>query len=200
MAGLPSPVLQLMKSLRLLPGVGSRSAERMALRLAIEKKSWPEQLANDILQVRKTIRLCPECGFLSVEDSLCEICADSSRDRSTICVVEGPIDVLNIERAGIYKGLYHCLGGKISPLNDVSFEDLTVEKLLSRASNAIVQEVIIALGSDVEGETTTLQLAEELKKLPLKLSRLAQGISVGTGLEHHDPATVAHAIALRRPL
>jgi recombination protein RecR len=129
---------------------------------------------------------------------LCEICSDAGRDRTTICVVEGPQDVLSLERAGGYRGLYHCLGGKISPLDGVGMEDLRVGELMHRLE-AGVQEVVLALGSDVEGETTTLQLAGELKKLPIKISRLAQGISVGGGLENHDPVTLAHALALRRP-
>jgi len=200
MAGLPEHASQLVNSLRRLPGIGFRTAERLAVKMLMEKDSWPEVLAQDILKARRNTTRCPECGFFSENSGLCEICCDPARDRTIICVVEGPYDVLTMERAGGYRGLYHCLGGKLSPLDGVSLDQLSLDLLMSRLSCGAVKEVVLAMGSDVEGETTTLQLVTYLKKTSVKISRLAQGISVGGRLDTHDAATLAHAVALRQQL
>ncbi len=168
------------------------------LHLLNPQNSWAVELAEAIISARQTVRPCPECGFFSDTGGLCAICSDSTRDSSILCVVETAQDVLTFERSGAYRGLYHCLGGKISPLDGISAEDLAIPQLLKRANKENVREIILALGSDVEGETTTLLLQQELAPLGKKVSRLARGLAVGTGLESADPITLAHALNERK--
>lgn len=160
--------------------------------------TWAEELADSINQARKKVKFCRECGFYCEDSELCEVCQDSTRDHSTLCVVQTPHDVLTFERAGIYRGLYHCLGGKISPLDGVSAEDLNIPKLIERASKHTIKEVILALGFDVEGETTCLYLIRQLSPLGKEITRLARGLAVGSGLDAADPVTLAHALTERR--
>lgn len=194
-ADYPELFLALVRELRRLPGVGPRSAERMALWLA-EDAERPSALARVLAEARDGLRHCRECGFFSVED-LCVICAESGRD-SLLCVVERATDILPIERSGAYRGRYHALGGRLSPLEHVGPEDLRLVELTGRLDRGGFTEVILALSTDVEGEATANYLQEILAPRGIRLSRLAQGMPAGGGLEHADELTLARALTGRR--
>jgi recombination protein RecR len=197
-ADFPEPVKQLIGELKRLPGVGPRSAERMAVWLLQHPKAAPTALADALHHAAGTVRPCVNCGFFAI-DELCSICEDPGRDESMLCVVEQATDVLPLERSGVFRGRYHCLGGKLSPLDRVSPEDLRIPSLLRRVESAPEGlEVILALGSDVEGEATSNYLVEVLAGRPLRLSRIAQGLPAGGGLEHADTLTLVRAMQGRR--
>ncbi len=196
----PSSLLELIAALKRMPGVGSRGAERLALWFLQSARNEAHSLAAALHAAVGSVSACPVCGFFAPQGERCAACADPERDASLLCVVEQPTDVLPIERCGLYRGLYHCLGGKISPLDGVMPEDLAVERLLSRVKERPGCEVILALSSDVEGEATALYLAEELGKLPCRCSRLAQGLPSGSSLAHTDALTLTQALLGRRAL
>jgi recombination protein RecR len=198
MADLPEPLLALIAGLRKLPGVGSRNAERMALAVLRAQDGWPERLADSILKARERIVPCPRCGFHAERDHLCSICSDPARDPSFLCVVETANDVLPIERSKAYQGLFHCLGGKLSPLDGIGPEHLTIAALIERVRKESPSEVILALSTDVEGETTALYLHEHLTSLGVRLSRPAQGLPMGGTLDVTDALTLGRALRDRR--
>ena len=191
----PAAVLELIAQLKRMPGVGTRGAERLALWFLQHGRNEAQTLAAALVHAAQGIGSCPECGFFSEQGKPCTACSDPARDSSLLCVVEQPTDVLPIERCGTFRGLYHCLGGKISPLDGVMPEDLSVSKLLERVAAHPGCEVILAVGSDVEGEATALYLAEQLSHLPL-----AQGMPAGAGLGHADAITLMRALEGRRGL
>lgn len=199
MADYPPAALRLVAALRKLPGVGPRSAERLALHLLSAAPGASEDLAHAVKEARDQIQLCPECGFFS-EDVLCEICRDKNRNSSLLCVVEHPPDVLNFERSGAFKGRYHVLGGLLSPLDGIGPEELKLPGLLKRTKQNKVIEVILGFGTDARGETTALYLAKELSALGVKITRLATGVAAGSGLEFVDSITLGHALSHRREL
>jgi len=170
----------------------------MALALVRSHNAWPKDLATAILEAQARVKLCPRCGFYAEGEELCDICRDTSRDSTTLCVVETANDVLPIERAGIYRGLYHCLGGKISPLDGIGPEHLRIGSLLERVESG-VGEVIVALGNDVEGETTSIFLSGHLPT-HLRISRLAQGLPMGGSIEIADSLTLGKAMENRLSL
>lgn len=194
----PQPVQDLIASLKKLPGIGSRGAERLALWLLQGGRSTGRELSSALVAAADSAGRCPECGFFSMEGQRCAACADPERDRRMFCVVEQPTDVLPVERCGVYRGLYHCLGGKLSPLDGTMPEDLSVEPLLRRVHETPGCEVILAMGSDVEGEATALYLAEALALLPCTVTRLAQGMPAGAGLGHADAVTLMRAMEGRK--
>lgn len=197
-ADLPLPVKQLVAELKRLPGIGSRSAERMAVWLLRHKKAEPLALAGAIMEAHETIIACPVCGFFATRE-VCEICADPRRDEALLCVVEQATDVLPLERSGAFKGRYHCLGGKLSPLDRVSPEDLNIPELMRRVDEAGEEmEIILALGADVEGEATSNYLADMLRGKSVRVTRIAQGLPAGGGLEHADELTLMRALQGRR--
>lgn len=197
-ADLPLPVKNLVAELKRLPGVGSRSAERMAVWLLRNKKAEPLALAGAIVEAHEKIIACPVCGFFATRE-LCEICTDSRRDDTLLCVVEQATDVLPMERSGAFKGRYHCLGGKLSPLDRVSPEDLNIPELMKRVDAAEDgMEIILALGADVEGEATSNYLADMLRGKSARVTRIAQGLPAGGGLEHADELTLMRALQGRR--
>ncbi|MEG1508160.1 MAG: recombination mediator RecR [Akkermansia sp.] len=189
----PPIVLELIARLKMLPSIGSRGAERMALWLLQGHQHEAVALAKMIQLSIDETRICPDCGFFCVGER-CEACEDMGRDRHVFCVVEQATDILPIERSGIYHGLYHCLGGKLSPLDDVEPEDLNIGGLLTRIDATPGCEVILATGSDVEGETTALYLTSILKERDCRISRLAQGLPAGAGLGHADALTLMKAL------
>lgn len=189
----PPPVLELIAQLKKLPSIGPRSAERMALWLLTEGKSHSPLLASSLHEAHQNIRCCPDCGFFS-QEGLCSACSDPSREHSCICVVEHATDILPIERCGIYRGMYHCLGGRLSPLDGIMPEDLQMDSLLRRVHDHPHCEVILAMGSDVEGDATALYLSEILKPFDCQVTRLAQGMPAGSGLGHTDALTLMRAI------
>lgn len=197
-ADFPEPVIQLIGQLKRLPGIGPRSAERVAVWLLQNPKADPAALADAVLAAKETIRPCPVCGFFATDEG-CVVCDDPKRDDHMLCVVEQATDVLPLERSGSFRGRYHCLGGKLSPLDRVSPEDLRIPGLLRRVENAAGEiEVILALGSDVEGEATANYLADLLRGKNCRLTRIAQGLPAGGGLEHADELTLMRAMQGRR--
>lgn len=196
----PEPVKSLVAELKRLPGVGPRSAERIAVWLLQSPKANPAPLAESLLAAKEAIRPCPNCGFFATEAG-CDVCDDPARDNHFLCVVEQATDVLPLERSGAFRGRYHCLGGKLSPLDRVSPEDLRIPSLVRRIEAATGEiEVILALGSDVEGEATANYLADLLRGRNCKLTRIAQGLPAGGGLEHADELTLMRAMQGRRSL
>ena len=194
----PEPVKALVAELKRLPGIGPRGAERIAVWLLQSPKANPEPLAATVLTAIGQVRPCSSCGFFAVEGT-CDVCDDSSRDSHLLCVVEQATDVLPLERSGSFRGRYHCLGGKLSPLDRVSPEDLRIPQLIRRIESADGEiEVILALGSDVEGEATANYLVEILRGRNCKLTRIAQGLPAGGGLEHADELTLMRAMQGRR--
>ncbi len=194
-ADYPEPFRALVRELRRLPGVGPRSAERMALWL-LEDGERSAALAEMVAAARDAVRHCVECGFFSTGDR-CELCIDDGRER-LLCVVERATDILPIERSGAFRGYYHALGGRLSPLEHVGPEDLRLTELTSRLDGGEFSEVILALSTDVEGEATANYLVEILAPRGVRVSRLAQGMPAGGGLENADELTLARAMAGRR--
>jgi recombination protein RecR len=199
MSSLPPSLNALVTALSRLPGIGPRSAERIALHLVQAEPSEAKRLADTIHLARERVRCCDVCGALT-ETSPCAICSDASRDRSLLCVVERPVDVFNIEKSGVFRGLYHVLGGKISPLDGVEPEDLRIRELEDRLKPGSVREIILALSTDVEGDATSYYLAKRLARPDLKISRIAYGLPAGSGLEYADELTLSRAIEGRREL
>jgi recombination protein RecR len=197
-ADFPEPVKNLIGELKRLPGVGPRSAERIAMWLLQSPKADPPALARVLQEARETVIACPVCGFFATAGT-CQLCDDPKRDDQLLCVVEQATDVLPLERSGAFRGRYHCLGGKLSPLDRVSPEDLRIPSLLRRVEAAPGPiEVILALGADVEGEATANYLAGLLRGGKCRLSRIAQGLPAGGGLEHADGLTLMRALEGRR--
>jgi recombination protein RecR len=197
-ADFPEPVKALVGELKRLPGVGPRSAERIAVWLLQNAKANSSTLAEALLVAKEQVRPCPTCGFFATESG-CDVCDEPTRDEHLLCVVEQATDVLPLERSGSFRGRYHCLGGKLSPLDRVSPEDLRIPQLVRRIEAAPEEiEVILALGSDVEGEATANYLADLLRGRNCKLTRIAQGLPAGGGLEHADALTLMRAMQGRR--
>jgi recombination protein RecR len=193
----PTPVQNLIAQLSRLPGIGKRSAERIALHLLKANGDTNRQLAQAVLDAKAKIRNCSRCGSYTEHDP-CEICDSPRREQSSICVVEGPNDILTLERAGVHKGIYHALMGRISPLNGVGPEQLRIAALLERVKRDKPTEIILALGADVESEATVSHLIDQLKPLGVSVSRIALGLSVGSALETADEVTLARALEGRR--
>jgi recombination protein RecR len=196
---LPESITALISALGKLPGVGPRSAERMALHLVQTDLAAVKQLAETILLAREKIIFCEICGALT-EQSPCPICTDARRDASLVCVVERAVDILSIQKSGAYRGKFHVLGGKISPLDGVEPEDLRIAELEKRLAHEPIKEVVIALGTDVEGDATSHYLAKRLTRTGLKISRIAYGLPAGSGLEFADELTVSRALEGRREM
>ena len=192
----PAAIRALIAELKRLPGIGPRSAERIALWMLQSRDARLLEIARVIRDMHETIHACPRCGFFTTE-ALCILCADPARDSSLICVVEQPTQILPIERTGAFRGRYHALGGRISPLDHVGPEDLRIDALIGRIKTEAPAEIILALGADVEGEATANYLATLLRELPVAITRLAQGMPAGSGLEHADELTLTRALSGR---
>lgn len=197
MTSLPAPVTSLAAALGRLPGIGPRSAERIALHLVQSDPGSVRQLADALLAARERVSTCDSCGGLT-EAQPCPVCADPRRDITLLCIVERALDILSLEKSGTYKGRYHVLGGKLSPLNGIGPEDLRIAELDRRLDRQPVGEVILALGSDVEGDATAHYLARRLAPRGARVSRLAQGLPAGSGLEFADELTLSRALEGRR--
>jgi recombination protein RecR len=196
---LPDSITQLTAALAKLPGVGPRSAERIALHLVQTDSAIVKQLADAIVQAREKIQFCTTCGSLT-EKSPCPICEDSRRDGSLVCVVERAVDILSIEKSGTFRGKFHVLGGKISPLDGVEPDDLRIAGLEKRLKDEPIKEIIIALGTDVEGDATSSYLAKRVARTGLKISRIGFGLPAGSGLEFADELTLSRALESRREM
>lgn len=194
----PAPVEQLITELAKLPGIGRRSAQRIAFHLLRRPQAETALLAQAIVDIKEKIRFCERC-FSYSEEELCNFCRDARRDQSLICVVEEPNDIVPIEKGGDYRGLYHVLGGSLSPLDGVDPEHLRIRELVARIDAGGVEELIIATNPNTSGESTAMHIADLLRE-KVKVTRLASGLPVGADLEYADEATVSRAMQGRREL
>ena len=188
----------LVAQLTRLPGIGSRTAQRLAFHLLSTQKEEALALASAIADVKERVRFCRECGNLT-EEELCGICLDPRRDRSVVCVVEQPVDVISLERTHEYRGLYHVLGGSLSPLDGVEPEHLRIDELLQRVAQSEIREVVLATNPNMTGEATAAYLADRLRDRAT-VTRLASGLPVGGDLEYADEVTLGRALAGRREI
>lgn len=194
----PAPLGRLVAELQRLPGIGQRTAQRLAFHLLRVEDAEAGALADAIRELKEKVGLCEVC-FNLAEGKRCRICADASRDASVICVVEEPADVIPIERTHEYRGVYHVLGGALSPIDGIDPEDLRITELLERARSQEVAEVVLATNPTTTGEATALHIAEELRD-DVRVTRLASGLPVGADLEHADEVTLGKALAGRQAL
>ena len=191
------PIDHLVEALTRLPGVGKKSATRLAFHILRSSTAEAQGLARAILDVKEKIHLCTLCFNLTDEDP-CQICQDEHRNRETLCIVEGPNDLMAIENTGEYKGRYHVLHGTISPLEGIGPDNLRVKELMDRLRKEKVSEVILAINPTVEGSTTTLYLIDQIKPLGVKVTRIAYGIPMGSEIEYVDSMTLSKAMEGRR--
>lgn len=194
-----APISRLLDELERLPGIGPKSAQRLAYHILRTDAETAGRLAEAINEVKRTIRFCERC-FNFAEGELCEICADPQRDSSAICVVEEPRDLAAVERTGEFRGTYHVLQGAISPIDGIGPEQLRIHELLARLGDGTVTEVVIATNPNVEGETTALYLARLIKPLGIRVTRIASGLPVGGDLEYADEVTLGRALEARREM
>jgi recombination protein RecR len=199
MPALPDCIASLIAALSTLPGIGPRSAERIALHLVQAESGSVKHLAETILNARERVRFCGVCGALT-EKATCDTCNDPRRDASLVCVVERHVDIIPIEKSASFRGKYHVLGGKLSPLNGVEPEDLRISELEQRLKGEPIKEIVIALGTDVEGDATSFYLAKRLAREGLKITRIAHGLPAGSGLEFADELTLSRALEGRREM
>ena len=181
-----------------LPGVGRRSALRLALHLLKQPQENVHHFAQAVVNLRDEVKYCRECRMIS-DDNVCSICSDKTRDHGLICVVESVRDVMSIENTGQYHGVYHVLGGIISPINGIGPSDLTIKELVQRVEISSPAEVILALSGDVEGETTAFYIYRQLSKFNIKVTSLARGLGFGDDLEYADELTLGRSIVGRQP-
>ena len=199
MATYARPVERLITELSKLPSIGPRSAQRIAFHIIRGRQEDALGLAEALREVKERIKPCRRCFNLTEADE-CEICRDARRDRSEICVVEDPYDIGPIERTGEYRGLYHVLGGALSPLDGVEPEDLRIAELLERIGKEEIRELVIATNPNTTGEATAMFIAQEVKGLPVRVTALASGLPVGGDLEYADEVTLGRAFAGRREI
>lgn len=197
MSAFPVSMRALISEFSKMPGIGPKTAQRLAFHILRSSGQDVDALAKAIVKVKESIRFCKACNNLSDEE-ICDICKSPSRDRSVLCVVEEPNDIITIEKAGNYNGIYHVLLGSLSPLDGIGPADLKIKELLDRAKKERFKEVIIATDFNTEGEATALYLLKVLKASGARLSRVAYGIPVGSDLEHADQATITKAFEGRR--
>ena len=198
--GVAAPVARVIEAFRRLPGIGPKSAQRLAYHLVRMPEAEASELSDAITGVKQRIRLCQGCADIT-EEPVCGICSNSNRDRTTICVVEEPLDVSAIERTRAYNGLYHVLHGAISPTSGISASDIKIKELLERlqdgAPDQSVSEVIVATNTNLDGEATAMYLQRAIGPAGIKVTRLARGLPSGTDIEYADDATLAHSLASR---
>lgn len=195
----PSALDQLVDALRVLPGVGPKSAQRMAFHLLQRDQQGAASLAESIQHALTTLKHCSRCNTFTEHD-ICNLCLDSNRDPSVLCVVEMPADLLMVEQAMCFSGMYFVLMGRLSPLDGIGPREINFERLLQRVADGAVREVVLSTNYTVEGEATAHYIAELLKSRGLKVSRIARGLPVGGELEHVDPGTLAQALLERKAL
>jgi recombination protein RecR len=196
----PAPLVTLIRELGRLPGIGPKSAQRLAFHLFNRSEGDVEALARALLDAKRGLDRCPRCAHVKEREApLCAVCADPRRDPKVLCVVEQPADVLAIERSGEYQGLYHVLHGSLSPMHGVGPDELTLALLWPRLTGD-VEELVLATSTTVEGEATAMYVARSAQERGLRTSRIAYGLPVGGDLEYADEVTLGRAIAHRRPL
>ncbi len=192
----PVSLLKLIKNLSRLPGIGEKTAERLAMHLLRAPSDESQQLAHSILEIKDKIKLCKLCFAMS-DKELCRICSNPSRNAELLCVVEQPADMAAIEKSGGYNGLYHILQGVLSPMDGIGPDNIRIRELLSRIEQGKIKEVIIATGTNVEGEATASYLTNRIEKLPIKISRIASGVPIGGDLKYVDQVTLKRAMESR---
>jgi recombination protein RecR len=190
---------RLIRLMARLPGIGEKTAERLALYLLSAAEPQVEELARAIVEVKQKVRLCSRCFSLS-DRELCAVCSNPGRDAAVVCVVEQPGDMVALEKSGGYTGLYHVLSGVLSPLNGVGPDDIRVRELLEKVEAGGVREVVLATGTSVEGEATAVYLAGRLEKHPVTVTRIASGVPMGGDLKYVDQVTLKKAMEARRAL
>lgn len=193
------PLSRLIQELSRLPGIGEKTASRLALHILRSSRESAESLSRAILEVKEKIRLCSRCFNLTDQD-LCRICQDAKRNQEVVCVVSGPEDLMALERSGGYRGLYHVLHGVLSPLEGIGPQDLRLEELLSRLRGGTIQEVILATNPSVEGEATAQYLSQVIKPLGVRVTRIARGVPMGGDLQYIDQVTLAKSLENRGPI
>lgn len=196
MSHYPPSVITLIKSIAKLPGIGEKTAERLAMHILRSPRKEVEQLSKAIMDARQKVRLCKMCHGLS-DDEICKICADPARNASLLCVVEQPADMVAIEKSGAFTGLYHILSGVLSPMNGVGPEDIRMGELIAKIESGRIKEVVLATSTTVEGEATASYLAERLAKYSVKVTRIASGVPIGGDLKYVDQVTLKKALETR---
>lgn len=191
-----APLQELIEEFNKLPGIGYKTAQRLAFHVLNINSEKAEKLASSILSAKKNIRYCSVCQNLSANE-VCGICSNSSRDRSIICVMESPRDVMQMERTNEFKGLYHVLHGAISPMDNISPDDIRIKELITRIAETDVKEVIMATNPNLEGETTSMYISKLIKPFGVKVTRIAHGVPVGGELEFADEITLGKALNWR---
>jgi recombination protein RecR len=195
----PQSILNLIKELSRLPGIGEKTAERLAMHLLSAKLEETTALAESITAMKQTVRLCTRCFSLSDGD-LCRLCRNPRRDAHLLCVVEQPADMASLERSGAFNGLYHILGGVLSPMDGIGPEEIRIEPLVRRVRGGTVSEVILATGTSVEGESTAAYIRERLTPFPVQVTRIASGVPIGGDLKYVDQVTLKRAMESRRKI
>ena len=192
----PGSVKNLIRHLSRLPGIGQKTAERLAMHILQQPAEDAHQLARSIVDMKKRLRLCSRCFALS-DNALCRICNDPAREARVICVVEQPADMASIEKSGAFRGRYHILGGVISPMDGIGPDDLKIAELLARIEQEAIEEIILATGTNVEGESTAAYIAGVLAAMPVKVTRIASGVPMGGDLKYVDQVTLKRAMESR---
>jgi recombination protein RecR len=192
----PDPILKLINSLSTLPGIGKKTAERLALHILHAPDTQAATLAADIIELKASVKLCRVCFALSDKD-ICKICSDPSRDQSLVCVVESPTDMAAIEKSNAFAGTYHILGGALSPIDGICPDDIRIDELFKRTDPGKIKEVILATKTNVEGEATASYILEKLKTTKIKITRIASGIPMGGDLQYIDQMTMQKALEKR---
>ena len=199
MYNFPKPIAKLIDEFSRLPGIGTKSAQRLAFYVMNNDESYAIRLSEAILEAKRKIRYCSIC-FNITEDDPCSICCDAKRDRKTICVVESPKDIIAMEKTREYKGFYHVLHGAISPLDGIGPEDIKLKELILRLQNSDVEELILATNPNIEGEATSMYISKLVSPSGILVTRLAHGIPVGGDIEYADEVTLTKALEGRRKL
>ncbi len=192
----PSSIKTLIRSLARLPGIGQKTAERLAMHILQQPNEDAHRLARSIVELKEKLRLCSRCFALS-DDVLCRICNDPSRESGLICVVEQPADMASIEKSGAFRGRYHVLGGVLSPMDGIGPDDIKIAELATRVEKEDVREIILATGTNVEGESTAAYIAGILAPMPVEVTRIASGVPMGGDLKYVDQVTLKRAMESR---
>lgn len=199
MSHYPPSILNLIKNIAKLPGIGEKTAERLALHILRSPRAEVEKLSNSIIAAKDNIRLCKKCFGLS-DDEICQICSNPARDDALLCVVEQPADMVAMEKSGAFNGRYHILSGVLSPMNGVGPEDIRLGELIAKIERGRVKEVVLATSTTVEGEATAAYIKERLEQYPLKVTRIASGVPIGGDLKYVDQVTLKKAMERRHDI
>ena len=195
----PASIQNLIKNIARLPGIGEKTAERLALHILRAPRREAEELAQSLLDIKDKVKFCSKCFALSDND-LCQLCSDPARDASVLCVVEQPADMVAIEKSGAFRGMYHVLSGALSPMNGIGPENIRIRELMSRIQTDQIKEIVLATATNVEGEATASYIAQLLAKHPITVSRIASGVPMGGDLKYVDQVTLKRAMETRHAL